>query len=63
MDPKEHEAWEIASRATLGNLLPESGGIEISDTALRAFSLEQLHQIIMHVTSSIEAGNTMVANK
>jgi hypothetical protein len=56
LDPKEREAWKIASLVTWGNLLPESGGIEISDTALRAISLEQLHQIIMHVTSRIEGG-------
>ena len=56
LDPKEREAWEIVSRVTWGNLLPESGGIEISDTALRAISLEQLHQIVMHVTSRIEGG-------
>ena len=56
LDPKEREAWKIASLVTWGNLLPESGGIEISDTALRAISLEQLHQIIMHVTSRIKGG-------
>jgi hypothetical protein len=63
LDPKEREAWEIVSRVTWGNLLPESGGIEISDTALRAISLEQLHQIVMHVTSRIEGGEQWIVGR
>ena len=56
LDPEECKAWEIASCVGWGSLLPESGGIEISDKALWAISLDQLHQIIMHVTSRIEGG-------
>ena len=61
LDLEERKAWKIAARIDWGDLMSEkSGGIEIPDTALCAISLDQLHQIIMHVTSRIEGGEQWV---
>ena len=46
-----------------GDLLPESGGIQIPDTELRAISLDQLHEIIKHVTSRIEGGEEWIVGR
>ena len=56
LEDNERKAWEIAAQFDWSDLLPESGGIQISDTSLRAISLNQLHEIIKHVPSGIEGG-------